>query len=143
MAEARAWTPLGAERIDKYRRRLLDERRRLMRLLDPDGELYGASVTAADGDLTHWPFHLADQGTDASEQETGFLLASREARLLMHVDAALQRLYRTPETFGRCESCGGTIDRARLDAIPHVRLCIECMKSTESGRPAPVREVRS
>lgn len=142
MAGTREWTPLSAERIEKYRRRLLEERQRLVRLLDPDGELYGASVTAADGDLTNWPFHLADQGTDAMEQETGFLLASRESRLLMHVDAALQRLYKTPETFGRCESCGQAIDRERLDAIPHVRLCIECMKSAESGRQAPVREAR-
>ena len=142
MAGKRGWTPLSAQRIDTYRERLLEERQRLVRLLDPDGQLYGASVTAADGDLTNWPFHLADQGTDAIEQEKGFLLASRESRLLMHVDAALQRLYKSPETFGRCESCGGSIDRERLDAIPHVRLCIECMKSAESGRQPPVSEVR-
>ena len=142
MTGTRMWTPLSADRIEQYRRRLIEERQRLIRLLDPDGDLNASSVTAADGDLTNWPFHLADQGTDAMEQETGFLLASRESRLLMHVDAALQRLYKTPESFGRCESCGNAIDRERLDAIPHVRLCIECMKSAETGREPPVREVR-
>ena len=141
MTGTRAWTPLSADRIEQYRRRLIEERQRLIRLLDPDGDLNASSVTAADGDLTNWPFHLADQGTDAIEQETGFHLASRESRLLMHVDAALQRLYKTPETFGRCESCGNAIDRERLDAIPHVRLCIECMKGAETGREPPVREV--
>lgn len=142
MTGTRAWTPLSADRIEQYRRRLIEERQRLIRLLDPDGDLNASSVTAADGDLTNWPFHLADQGTDAIEQETGFLLASRESRLLMHVDAALQRLYKTPESFGRCESCGNAIDRERLDAIPHVRLCIDCMKSAETGREPPVREMR-
>ena len=142
MTGTRAWAPLGADRIEQYRRRLIEERQRLLRLLEPDGDLRAASITAADGDLTNWPFHLADQGTDAIEQETGFLLASRESRLLMHVDAALQRLYKSPETFGQCESCGTAIDRERLDAIPHVRLCIDCMKSAETGREPPVREVR-
>jgi RNA polymerase-binding transcription factor DksA len=113
-----------------YQKRLLEERRRLLRLLGRSAEQFSASTTESDGDLTSYPFHIADQGTDTIEQETGFLIASQESRMLWHVDDALRRLYREPERFGICEHCGVAITFERLDAIPHTRFCRTC-KSQE------------
>ncbi len=124
-----ATPPLDADRtrqLAHFEQRLLEERRRLLRLLGRSAEQFGASSREADGDLTNHPFHIADQGTDTIEQETSFLIASQESRMLWHVDEALRRLYRTPERFGICEHCGATIGFERLDAIPHTRFCRAC-----------------
>jgi RNA polymerase-binding transcription factor DksA len=115
-----------AERLAHYERRLLEERRRIVRQLGRNAEQFGANSTEADGDLTSYPFHMADAGTDAMEQEKSFLLASHETRTLWQIDDALRRLYRSPETFDVCEHCGQTISFERLDAIPYTRYCVAC-----------------
>ena len=76
-------------------------------------EAFGATPQDADGDLSSYSFHMADQGTDAMEREKAFLFASQEGRFLWHIDEALRRLYRSPETFGKCHNCG---QRHRLRA---------------------------
>jgi RNA polymerase-binding transcription factor DksA len=44
--------------------------------------------------------------------------------MLTDVDDALAKL--DNGTYGRCESCGGPIGDARLEAMPAARLCISC-----------------
>ncbi len=39
-------------------------------------------------------------------------------------------------TYGICEECGGTIDRARLDVIPEAPLCVKCQRQQEQKREA-------
>jgi RNA polymerase-binding transcription factor DksA len=77
---------------------------------------------------------MADQGTDAMEREKAFLFASSEGRFLWHIDEALRRLYRSPQTFGRCHGCGEEIDFDRLDALPHARLCFTCKQREEDAK---------
>jgi DnaK suppressor protein len=104
--------------------RLQEERARLRRDLD-------RSLAAQEqedeqdraGDLTKYPFHPADLGTDTMDAE---LEASNETRMsgeLAEIDAALDRLYRTPERFGICEATGRPIPFERLDLIPWARTC--------------------
>ena len=87
-----------------------------------------------DGDLGSYSFHMADQGTDAMEREKVFLMASKEGRFLWHIDEALRRLYRSPETFGKCHQCGNEIAFERLDALPHARYCIDCKQREEDAK---------
>ena len=129
-------TSLNAKQLAHFEKRLLDERKLAVREIGRLDESLGAGSTAADGDLTNYPFHMADQGTDTIEQEKNFLLASQTGRLLLHIDEALRRLYRSPETFGRCESCGQVIAYERLDALPYARTCAACKKREESAPPA-------
>jgi DnaK suppressor protein len=124
-----------AEWLAHFERRLLEERRRAVRELGRHAETFGASMTAEDGDLSSFSLHMADHGTDAMEREKAFLLASQEGRFLWHMDEALRRLYRSPETFGRCHECDTEIGFERLDALPHARFCIGCKQREESGRP--------
>ena len=77
------------------------------------------------GELSLYRFHPADVGTESQEQEKDFLLSSVEGRRLYQVDEALQRLYKTPEEFGRCEVCGRDIEVERLEVIPETTLCAE------------------
>ena len=97
-------------------------------------ESFNTTLQGADGDLSSYSFHMADQGTDAMEREKQFLMASKEGRYLWHVNQALRRLYSSPETFGKCETCGNEVGFERLDALPHARLCIACKEKEEDAK---------
>ena len=127
-------TPLRPEQIAHFEQRLLEERKRALREMGRFNETIGASLEESSGELTTYRFHMADVGTETMEQEKNFLLASHGGRLVLHIDDALRRLYRSPETFGRCHDCGRMISFARLDALPHARFCIQCKHRGEETR---------
>jgi DnaK suppressor protein len=101
--------------------RLREERGRALTIVRRYDEQRGASLSGADGDLSSYPFHLADRGTDSFDQEMTAQLAERASRELEEIDAALQRLYETPERFGLSETTGKPIPFERLDLIPWAR----------------------
>ena len=103
-----------------FETRLLEEREKVVKQLAQFDKSFSDTL-------------MADQGTDAMEREKAFLFASKEGRLLYHIDEALRRLYRTPDSFGYCEECGANIGYERLDALPHARLCIDCKEREENG----------
>jgi len=75
--------------------------------------------------------HMADDATEAFEQTVGIaLLRSVEAQI-ENIERALARL--EDGTYGLCESCGGRIDRARREALPHALYCVECQTRREAG----------
>ena len=96
--------PLTKKRLAHFERRLLEEREKAVNQLARFGETFSDTLQGSDGDLSAYSFHMADQGTDAMEREKAFLFASKEGRLLYHIDQALRRLYRTPELYGRVEA---------------------------------------
>ena len=126
--------PMPKTQLQYFEKRLLEERRRVLKELGHHDELFNKSDQAADGDLSTYSFHMADQGTDAMEREKAFLFASQEGRFLWHIDQALRRLYKSPETFGKCHNCGQEIAFERLDALPHARYCIECKQREEDAK---------
>lgn len=126
--------PMAKKQIAFFEKRLLEERKRVLKELGHHGETFGSTPMGASGELTAYSFHMADQGTDAMEREKAFLFASQEGRFLWHIDEALRRLYRAPDTFGKCHSCGRDIAFERLDALPHARYCIECKQREEDGK---------
>lgn len=88
-----------------------------------------STPTEAAGDLSTHAYHMADQGTDAEEREKSFYFASKSGRFLYHIDEALRRI--KEGTYGKCEVCGNDISMARLEAVPHARLCISCKEKDE------------
>jgi DnaK suppressor protein len=114
---------------DRQRRhleaRLQEERERALAIVRRYDEGRDTSEEAADGDLSKYPFHLADQGTDSYDQEMTTQFAQRASRELEEIDAALQRLYEHPERFGLSEATGEPIPFERLDIIPWARTEVE------------------
>jgi len=118
--------------LEKYRKLLLAKRKALM---DEMGGLMkdkiSTTIKESTGDLSSYSYHMADQGTDAMEREMAFMLASKSGRLIYHIDQALKRI--DDNEFGMCVVCEKPISAARLEAVPHARLCIKC-KSTEEDK---------
>ncbi|HSJ13967.1 MAG TPA: TraR/DksA C4-type zinc finger protein [Longimicrobiales bacterium] len=112
--------------------RLLQERDRAQRALERLDEA-ATIATEEDGDLTTYSQHLADNGTDTMEQEKSLALLSAEGARLTAIDQALQRVYKQPETYGRCDDCGTDIPFERLDVVPWARYCLDCQRRHEEG----------
>lgn len=53
----------------------------------------------------------------------------RDIEELRAVHAAIARLERGE--YGKCQSCGTEISAARLEALPHAALCIDCQRRRE------------
>ena len=115
--------------LEKYEKLLLAKRAKLiqeMGLLKKNAE---ATIKDSSGDLSSYSYHMADQGTDAMEREKAFLFASKDGRLLYHINEALRRI--KDKKYGKCMQCGKPISSARLEAVPHARLCITCKEKEE------------
>ena len=121
---------MNKKQLQHFEKRLLEERKRVLKELGHHDETF----EAGGNDQNAYSFHMADQGTDAMEREKAFLFASQEGRFLWHIDEALRRLYRAPDTFGQCQSCGKPIAYERLDALPHARFCIDCKQKEEDDK---------
>jgi DnaK suppressor protein len=68
----------------------------------------------------------------ASERSHVEMLRAQLVTRLSGVDAALARL--DSGTYGVCESCGGPIGEARLEAMPDATLCVACKSAPWTSR---------
>ena len=127
---------LTKKQLEQLQKRLLRERERALRSLGRYDELSKISAEQGDSDLYSYSDHMADLGTDAMEREKMLLFASKEGRYLYRIEEALRRLYKKPEKFGFCHTCGELIDFDRLDALPHAHYCIDCKRSKEEEEEA-------
>ena len=122
--------PLTARQRDELEKILKDERERAMRIINRGVEVNSDEAeTGRDGDLSTIPFHLADRGTDTMQEELDAANATRVSNELAEIDAALERLYRNPEEFGKCEDSGEDIPFERLQIIPWARTCQQHQRS--------------
>ncbi len=87
------------------------------------------SRSAANGDLSSMPIHMADIGSDNFEQENTLNLMENEGLTLERIEAALERV--EDGTYGQCEECGAKIPKQRLLAIPYVNMCVKCASRIE------------
>lgn len=115
---------LSQAQLQHLAARLREERARLTADLDTvRAESASADARERAGDVTAVPFHPADLGTDTMDAELTASNAARMSRELAEIDAALDRLYHSPERFGICEDTGAPIPYERLEIIPWARTC--------------------
>jgi RNA polymerase-binding transcription factor len=67
--------------------------------------------------------------TATYERERDLSLLDNSRDLLDQVDRALAKI--ADGSYGVCESCGKSIEAARLKALPHASLCISCKRAEE------------
>jgi len=119
---------------EKYRKALLAKKKEILEeLAHTMKSSVSTTIRESTGDISSYSYHMADQGTDAMERELSFMFASKSGRFLYHIEEALRRI--DSKDFGKCIKCGKNISKARLDAVPHARMCIECKSAEEDAAP--------
>jgi DnaK suppressor protein len=91
----------------------------------------GEALRRERSDLSNFPSHLADAGSDNFEIENTLGLMDSERKILKEIDAALSRI--EDGTYGICEGNSESIPRQRLEAIPWARYCVVCAAQMEKG----------
>lgn len=71
-----------------------------------------------------------DRAVELESMEVDSAVADSEIRLAEKIQHALDRI--EDGTYGKCESCGGQIPEARLEAKPSVSLCVSCQEKHEA-----------
>lgn len=123
---------LNATEIKHFKELLLEKRREiLVNVNEMEDEALKKSRLDASGDLSSMPIHMADIGTDNYEQEFALGLMDSERKLLKEIDDALQRIEK--RIYGICEGTGKPIPKARLEAQPWARYCVEYARMLELG----------
>ncbi len=103
--------------------RLHDERARLVAQLNAfEDEESSADSENLAGDISKFPTHAADLGTDVIAEEVEASIATRVSAEIAQIDAALERLASSPTMFGFDEETGKPIPFERLDLIPYARV---------------------
>lgn len=119
---------LAAADIERFRQMLLRKRQEIAGNVS---EIEGEALDASDGDISNMPTHMADAGTDSYEQEFALGLMDSERRLLREIDDALEHFEQ--KTYGTCKATGAPISKARLEAKPWAKYCVEYARKLEQG----------
>ena len=105
----------------RYNGLLLEKQRELSSVEDDAGSRV-PPAGGLEGDLI-------DQANADTEAELQIRLHETDSQLLRAIEEALVRIRQG--TFGVCQVCKRPISKARLEAVPWTRLCLECK---EGGR---------
>ena len=123
---------MSATEAKHFKELLLQKRREILKnVTEFEDEALRKSRLDASGDLSSMPIHMADLGTDNYEQEFALGLMDSERKLLQEIDLALGRIEN--KTYGICEGTGKPIPKARLEAQPWARYCVEYARLLEQG----------
>lgn len=110
--------------VTAIKARLEDERARVAEalvLLDRDRTENLGSSTSDN--------HAADPSVVAVDRELDSTLGENTEAVLLAIDGALARI--AAGSFGTCTRCNRPISEARLEAMPHSELCIDCKRQAE------------
>lgn len=110
--------------LKKYEKILLERRKSLIGRVSQM-----ESHALRDGQQDFSVDHMADAGSDSYDQDFTLGLIESEQEEVREIMSALERI--KEGSYGTCETCTEEISKARLEAIPHARLCIECKRLEE------------
>ena len=114
---------LTAKELDDLRARLQEERTHLeAQLVSIVEGSFAATQSDLSGDVG-LDDESADAGTATFEREKDLSIEQNVRDLLQKSERALKRM--DEGTYGTCDRCGKPIEKARIQALPYVDLCIK------------------
>lgn len=129
---------LKPEDVERFQALLLIKR---AEILGDISSMTAETLRKERSDLSNVPFHMADVGSDNYELENTLGLMDEEVRLIAQIDAALERIEQG--NYGICLGSGKPIPKARLEAIPWARYCVEYAQMVEKGLVNPEEDENS
>ncbi len=124
-------THLSPAELEEFREILLIKRAQIVGDITTLNKLQ-KNRQESSGDLSSVPFHPADAGSDNFEQEFTLGLMGNEQELLREIEEALDRI--ANGTYGVCVATRKPITKARLQAKPWAKYCIEYARMLEKGQ---------
>lgn len=119
---------MDKRRLRHYEKLLLAKRKEIVEELESIKKELSDGYESG-GEITSYPSHMADIGTDSSEKETLSMIITTVSQMLNEIDEALAKI--GEGTYGICEICGKKINPERLELIPHTKLCIKCKEKED------------
>lgn len=119
--------PMGPDELAKYREILLDKREALLGQVASLDEVAANSAQATENSKS--PISIAENASDAYEQDFAFMSIESEKDLLRKIEESLHRIQEG--TYGGCADCGEPIKPDRLEALPFANLCVDCQEKEE------------
>jgi DnaK suppressor protein len=106
-------------------RKLLHEERAtyLSQMTDLRAEAESLALEREPGDV-QFDEESGEGGTVAVDRERDLTLAAQAQATIAQIDVALAAI--EDRTYGVCDNCHEAIPKARLRALPYVRLCMAC-----------------
>ena len=117
---------LNTRQVNKFKKRLLEMRQHLTRVLKVTAE----DVKAND-DSMGYSQHQADEGTDDFDRTISLEVTSKEYSILKQIDRALEKI--EEKTYGICDITEKAIPLARLEAVPYANMTVEAQEKIEKG----------
>jgi RNA polymerase-binding transcription factor len=118
-----AETKLTKKEITDLQARLIEERGELQtQLATLEEDTFATTQSEMSGDVG-LDDESADAGTATFEREKDLSIEQNVRDLLDKIERALKRI--DDGTYGVCERCGKSIEKARIKALPYVDLCIK------------------
>ena len=110
------------EHIEKRLQEERDRAANVLRSLESD---VSVSERDASGELSGYPTHPADRGTDTRERDIDLTLLERQRERLRVIDDGVRRLEEDPDHYDISVVSGRQIPFTRLDLIPWTRVCVD------------------
>jgi len=120
------------KQLAQIRQQLESERGNLLAQLE---ELTADSFDGTQSDMTGeigLDDDFADAGSATFERERDLSIQNNVRDLIDQMNRAIQRI--EDGNYGTCERCGNPIEAARLKALPHALLCMDCKRREERAR---------
>ena len=115
---------LAKSTLGRFRKKLESERERLTLMIhEIEVEREEVRLTETSSDRSPDP-NTAEGGSLAFEMEKELTLWQHHHDVLAMVIEGLERI--DEGTYGLCDECGVGIPVARLEALPHTKLCVDC-----------------
>ena len=105
--------------LEKFKKKLIQERVKLLEKLDFDKDQFSDLNKQETGDIV-------DQAFNMYEKDWAIQLSEGDKKLLVAINGALNRI--KLGNYGQCK-CGKVISKQRLEAIPWTFQCVDCVNN--------------
>lgn len=117
---------ISKKEIEKFKARLLEIKRQLMRSLEGT-----SSEVKSPEESKGYSQHQADEGTADFDRTIALQLTGKEMVILKQVDRALEKI--DEDTYGICDFTNKPIPLPRLEAIPYAVMTVDAQEKFERG----------